>query len=340
MRERKFEWYLDALNFLACLMVVFFHCNPVFYQYADTFRWKISVVERCVVYSAVPIFFMLSGATLLDYRKYYDTKTFLKKRLWRTGIPFLFWNVTYIAFNLLTNHFTQTSVRSFLSAWLSAGFQGRYWFFYPLFALYAAMPVLSLLVEHRRALWYTALTGALTVAVAKPILALCGIQYSNYLQFPLTGGFVFYALLGYLIATGKDWKKHWRWILYAITVCTEILAIVLTVRFSANHHKTVQYFVNYLRFPSMMLSVSIFVFFRSLKEKQIPDKIQRILRTVCPCNMGVWLTHSYAIVLFPYLTSLSHYGYLWSFGMPIVIYLLCMAGTWLCRKIPYLRHVV
>jgi len=50
-------------------MVVFFHTNGIVYTYSDTLSWKISVVERCIVYSAIPIFFMLTGAKLMDYRK-------------------------------------------------------------------------------------------------------------------------------------------------------------------------------------------------------------------------------------------------------------------------------
>ncbi len=104
-QNRKFEWYMDALNLLACLMVVFFHCNSVFYSYSDTVRWKIALIERCIVCSAVPIFFMLSGANLMGYRAHYDTKTFFKKRLARTAIPFLFWNIFYIFYLNLTHQF-------------------------------------------------------------------------------------------------------------------------------------------------------------------------------------------------------------------------------------------
>lgn len=43
-------------------------------------------------YWAVPIFFMLTGATLMRYRERYDTKTFLLKRFQRTVIPFLAWS--------------------------------------------------------------------------------------------------------------------------------------------------------------------------------------------------------------------------------------------------------
>jgi len=67
--EKKYNIGYDILTMLACLMVVFFHTNGIVYTYSDTLSWKISVVERCIVYSAIPIFFMLTGAKLMDYRK-------------------------------------------------------------------------------------------------------------------------------------------------------------------------------------------------------------------------------------------------------------------------------
>ena len=103
--------YFDLLNTLACIMVVYFHCNGIFYNYSDTVSWKISVVVRCVVYSAVPIFFMLTGAKLLNYREKYSTKEYFKKRVIRTIIPFLFWNLFYIVLDFVYGGFEFQNVQ-------------------------------------------------------------------------------------------------------------------------------------------------------------------------------------------------------------------------------------
>lgn len=49
----------------------------------------VNVIES-VMYFAVPCFFMISGANLMDYRKRYGTKTFLIKRTKKTIIPYIF----------------------------------------------------------------------------------------------------------------------------------------------------------------------------------------------------------------------------------------------------------
>lgn len=42
---------------------------------------------KCFFYLAAPVFFMISGATLIDYPERYDIKTFFKKRLLKPLYP-------------------------------------------------------------------------------------------------------------------------------------------------------------------------------------------------------------------------------------------------------------
>lgn len=72
--------YYDILNILACIAVISLHHNGIVHTYSNTLRWKLALVVEVMAYWAVPVFLMLSGATLMDYRKHYDTKTFLKKK--------------------------------------------------------------------------------------------------------------------------------------------------------------------------------------------------------------------------------------------------------------------
>lgn len=47
--------------------------------------------DRCVLGSTS--IFMMSGATLMNYRDRYNTKTYLTKRFTRVGIPFIAWSL-------------------------------------------------------------------------------------------------------------------------------------------------------------------------------------------------------------------------------------------------------
>lgn len=71
-------YYIDILNILSCFAVVVLHCSGGVFYYQKTRLWFIYMFLQTVAHFAVPVFFMITGANLLDYRKKYDTKTFFK----------------------------------------------------------------------------------------------------------------------------------------------------------------------------------------------------------------------------------------------------------------------
>lgn len=70
--------YYDILNVLAIIAVVALHCNGIVHNFSTNYKraWMTSLIVECICYWAVPIFLMLSGATLMKYREKYNTKTF------------------------------------------------------------------------------------------------------------------------------------------------------------------------------------------------------------------------------------------------------------------------
>lgn len=93
MGSRKAILYLDVLNVLACICVVGMHCNGIVHNFDGSSAWVQSMVVETLAYWAVPVFFMLSGATMMNYRERYSTGEFFKRRILRVGIPFIFWTL-------------------------------------------------------------------------------------------------------------------------------------------------------------------------------------------------------------------------------------------------------
>lgn len=84
--------YIDVLNIVACICVVAMHCNGIVHTFSYDRAWKTSLIVETAAYWAVPIFFMITGATLLDYTKKYSTRVYMKKRVLKTFVPFLIWS--------------------------------------------------------------------------------------------------------------------------------------------------------------------------------------------------------------------------------------------------------
>ena len=117
MKERIV--YFDVLNVVSCFSVVCLHCNCYIHSFAKDEWWWLRVLIEVVFYFAVPVFFMLSGATLFDYRNRYSLSTFYKKRIQRTFIPFLFWGgvfyVLYIIYIGVDNIYWKDILKNFSS---------------------------------------------------------------------------------------------------------------------------------------------------------------------------------------------------------------------------------
>lgn len=87
--------YFDLLNIAACICVVAMHCNGIVHTYSDARCWKTSLIVETVAFWAVPVFFMLTGATLVEYRKRYSTKEFFVKRIKKNGN-----SICYLEYNI------------------------------------------------------------------------------------------------------------------------------------------------------------------------------------------------------------------------------------------------
>lgn len=71
--------YINYLNIFSCISVIALHCNGCFWNLSYDRWWKTSVIIETAFYTAVPVFFMIIGVTLLDYYRKYDTHISLRK---------------------------------------------------------------------------------------------------------------------------------------------------------------------------------------------------------------------------------------------------------------------
>lgn len=340
--ENKRSVNFDILTIIACFMVVAFHCNNKFYDFSQDLSWRVSVVIRCIVYSAIPIFFMLTGAKLFAYRERYTTKEYVKKRISRVLVPFIFWNVFYICYPVWrTGLFHFNSAKEFFSTFFDTGFNARYWFFWPLFAVYTAIPVISLLLEvkgHRKYLWYTVLVTFVITWVLKPVLNLIGIEVTGYISMPIASGFLMYSIFGYLIST-EEWTRSKRVVLYICGLLGGIFAIVFTILSSNRLGVTVQAAVQYTFFPAGLTGASIFVFVKNIKFEP-KERTKKIISSISGTCMGIWLTHSLVINFVLGITGVNENSYVCRFVFPFVVFAICSVGVYLLKKIPYLRRIV
>ena len=199
--------FIDYLNVFCCISVIALHCNGCFWKFSYERYWITSVFIQSIFYFAVPVFFMITGANLLDYRDKYDTKTFFKKRLLKIFVPFLFCSIVGI---VITKQFRGKYFVDILNIIINAKAIGVYWFFIPLFATYLSILVLGSIDANKRKTIFTYMVclAVLCVATLPLISRLSGFNYNNGLTPPVVSGYIIYVLLGYMLV--KYWKLGFK----------------------------------------------------------------------------------------------------------------------------------
>lgn len=342
MQKRRVV-YFDLLNIVACLAVVFLHCNTMVHTYDPGRNWVAALAIEVLFFWAVPIFVMLSGANLMRYRDRYDTKTFFKKRLVRTFVPFLIWSVAlYVVRFGMRNPSPTFGLGEFYRLFMTNGIESIYWFFFPLFALYLAMPVLSLLADKKRALAYLAVSAFVLQSVIPPLAQMVHIPWNASIAQPLVTTFVFYAVVGYLLAT-TEVPKHARYVLYALGIAALMLRFAFTLVSSHAIGDVDRTLFDYSYFTAALPAMALFVWFKyhnwSFLEKR--PSATKVVARISGCSFGVYLMHFALLrgVVFGFMAVPTTSVLLRTLG-PFVLYAACVLIVLAIKKIPVLKYIV
>ena len=156
----KFEktQYISVLNAVSAIAVVMLHTNGCFWNFSRERYWITANMIGSVLYFAVPVFFMISGATLIDYKKRYNTKTFFQKRIRKTVIPFIAWSFIGIIFciskfggnSIEISQVFPPNLHFIFSGILYTSIISFYWFFIPLFGIYLSLPLFASVEESEK----------------------------------------------------------------------------------------------------------------------------------------------------------------------------------------------
>ena len=337
--------YIDLLNILAIFAVVVLHQNGVVHTFADKSYWYSSLVFECLFYFAVPVFVMISGAMLMNYREKYDTKTFFKKRVLKVLIPAIFWIIIMIAWRVLilkNMTINDWSPKNLLSIVLSSKEEATYYFIFLILGLYLTMPVLSKLAkpEHKKTLWYIVGVYFIFNALLPNLLAMVGVSYNNDLSL-LIGQWAMYAVLGYLLSTTEVPKKY-RIMLYVLSAILIAYRYFTTVSLSLEAGKIMKTSWGYGQFHIIIYASAVFLFVKNLKLTWVKkhENVIKLLGQLAGCSFGVYLIHKIVMYYELKLFGVSNQSIWWRTLGGISTYAISVSIVYILKKIPLLKRIV
>ena len=315
---------LDFLRLLACLMIVLMHSPMPGLETSGGVLCGISYLTA----PGIGLFFMISGALLLNGGESFNTGTFLKKRFSKILIPLVFWSL--VGWGLEQIGIQNSEL-------------GILWFMCCLAGIYLLTPILSrwLCVASMKELEFYLLLWLLTMCV--PLVEIwMPVNESDTSWLYYFHGYVGYYVLGFYLQhyAGKGWlwtnvgKIIFGIAFFVFSVSLPLLLFVFQIEVD---------FYSVCWYLSITVALQCVAWWFVVKKMmkaatQLPAWVG-VLSNLC---FGIYLVH--ILVMRNFLWEME-----WMMNMngivqivvcTILTFLISVAICWGISKIPYMRKVI
>ena len=337
---------MDILNVIATMAVLMLHTSEYAFEYEPQQTvWYVSLAIQIIFIWAVPIFFMISGSNLLNYRERYDTKTFFKKRWSRVLIPFLFWSAIWYTWNHFIMHTGDWSLKGFINGVEYDTIQPIFWFFYFLIPIYIAIPYLSILAtkSNKKIVQYIIILyfiGTCIFNYGYTLIKRAPDQLLNNIPLAISTGVGIFFVGWYL--HNFEPTKNQRYLLYTTTILSIVLMFVVTIILSVRNNETVTDAYSIFSIGGFLMPLGIWVFIQRhfYHDWQPSERTAYWLKKLSGASLGVYVIHEFIIIIIEHLFSLSSASYIHIFLLPVVVWIISVTIVFILQKIPVVNRVL
>lgn len=345
--------WLVIMSVISTFGVVFLHVEECFFTTSVSDNiWILYLFLHCFLVFCVPCFFLISGATLLNYRDRYDTKTYVWKRVKKTLIPFIIWTFVTMGY-LFGRQIISSKDITFSYIW-NALFKANninenYWFFPYLFALYIFIPLLALVKKENKDKVYliVILVGLVCIFIIPWILRVSDANNLSWLYGLDILGPVVFACTGYFIRNYKFSKS-----LNLVIIVVALLALVgmcCGTYFRSNDFGLVKleyiddcnvYYSNILIY---LYALGIAIIFKKIGSKLMKYKyINSSFTFMSKFTFSIYLTHKlirevFRDYLYVGVGNLSSTSWIYLVTATPLIILTIVLIVWSLKKIPIVK---
>lgn len=340
----KESGYINFASVISAISVVFLHANGCFWNFSATLRywWTANIIE-CVFYFAVPVFFMISGATLLDFFSRYGLKEYIGRRVQKTVIPYIIWSLLGLVFRLsYLKDAAEIDWKYILNGLLKGNLVSIYWFFIPLFCLYLVIPLMAAVKEElkKKIFVYLAAISFVLNSLLPFVVKVFHVDVNVSLFVVVGNEYMLYLILGYLLHR-YEIKRKARLSLYIVGILGLLLHIVGTYRLSLAAGELVSTYKGYNNVPCILYSTAVFVFMKYgweyLSKVRLADTLIRFLK---PYTFSMYLVHWYILQIIIKEFRVDVRSIYYRIGAPFVVVVVTVAFAWGIKKLPFGKNLL
>lgn len=308
--------------------------------------WWIGNIMDSAVRFAVPLFLVLSGATLLS--KEYTLAEFYKRRITRVFFPFVFWMAAYLIYRWLIlapahqpwtfNTIVQWSTGLFLKE----GISKHFWYIYMILFIYLFIPFIGKgLRRINNSMILLILAGWVLLTFLCRSVPLNLYGWSGDYGSKVLGYFLYtgYLVVGYYLSKSEIKIQGIRWYSSCIFILSIIVSAVVTYLLSKEAHKPDLRMYSYLNLNSIVQTIAAFLW---IKDSTIKNKFTAMLiQEISNYSFGIYLVHIMVIGIF------FNHGIFWTMAHPLISLPLVTLMTlitsfliiYILRKIPFGKYI-
>ena len=324
MENNKRLYYLDMIKIISAFMVTFYHAAYYRLDYGfsqGTFYVpNVSRVLMSLCAMSVPLFFMVSGALMLN-----------KKRTIKS--------MAYKAFKIAL----------LILVWYFTGFP--MWFFRTLIILYILTPLLKWLLDNHRRIIYIIMTvvfimpfmynyAVIAIKALNTDMVITVAKHSIPLKsLGRTGIFtlysVLYYLLGAILVNRNTWSRIWSIVLIIAGWAMVVLEVVILTNIDGAMFDGVN-----ASFPTIGALLMAVGTFELLKSFNYSGAVVKFMNIISPYVLSIYVMHVIIIKGVTMLLDVDSISFIQAIALTVAVDAIAIGAGWVINKIPYVREVI
>ncbi len=366
--------FITLAGVIAAMSVIFLHTNGCFW-WMDPMtddRWAGANTIEAVFYFAAPLYFMISGATLMDYSDRCTLGQYFVRRIKKIIPAFVVWNVVALLYNIyykktmaLTKDSTvfaflfkdgisnvdtlgnPTGTLNFFDGMFNSKFLGIYWFLPSILAVYLILPLFAAVEKDKRRKIFTYFVLVWLVVCKLIPFVVDLIQYDSPVKFigwPLQENgifldFIVYAVLGYLVSEYE--APAWmRYTIYGLAL------VAFLLQWLGTYYHAIETGDRYMfkggrydKLPSYLYATGVFLLIKRMSDDVMRWKpVRFVVEHMAKYTFATYLIHWYLMEMFIDMFHKEWFTNL--FGCEAIDNLTIAAGLWYRLLTPFLLYAV
>ena len=335
--------YISFLRVIAVLSVITLHTNGCFWEYSTNQYWISANIIESFFYFGVPIFFMISGITLIDYQDRYSICVYLKKRTVKVVLPFIIWSVIGIVYRVQTGTIAVSSITIKNAAnWiLKTGIISHYWFFPSIICIYCCIPLFAAVpkAKRRTIFGYLIMVGFVFNILIPFIKTILSFDIHTPISVSVVGNSLFYVVVGVFLHENELTKKG-KMTIYIVGIGGLLFHIIGTYSLSTNAGEIVDTYKGYNNLPCVLHSIAVFVFLKEIGRKIMKTKAGKWVQMMGDYAFPAFLMQWFILDIGRRTINFDETNLIYRLGAPLIVYGVIMVITFVLRKIPIIRKIV